>query len=56
MTADKGVRGGGAVMACRDGGQLSVGTVVFDSLIFKPNPEAQRDTSSRKTQMVKIRG
>lgn len=37
-------------------GQLSLGTVAFDSLVFKPHTEAQKDTSSREIQMIKIRG
>lgn len=37
-----------------DVGQLSVGTVAFDSLIFKPHTEARKDKSSRKIQRIKI--
>lgn len=35
-------------------GLLSVGTVALDSLIFKPYTEAQRDTSSRKIEKMKM--
>lgn len=48
--------GGGEVKECLWWGTLSVGTLAFDSLIFKPHLEAQKDTSSRKPQMIKIRG